>query len=227
MSSTTDSSVTLPPLPELQVIRETWCSQAATDAVLSYLWRHAPHLVQRQLKLEHLNYDQTYLMELSHIIDFFTKVAAKEVDVPTTHLGMLDLLFELSRRLRVAASLPEWHIRGKPLSDGPQDQMPKMPVMPIHSAAESSPFFITQNQTDRIIEDAYKLRPDLFYDLAEALRRGGIGHHGIFNELKLVFQKASLSGDNLTPSKAARIGAEAARRLRVLCEIDTNPNEGK
>lgn len=222
----------LPPLIELPVLRSTYFGQEETDKALRYLWEKKPELVRKQAEQEPSNFDQAYIMQLAHIVDFLRNEASNEIDIPKTNLGMLDLLFELSRRLRRALDIKPWELRGCPLMDTPNDLAPDLPSLQIKTSNGGENYHgVTQEMVDRIISGAYKDAPELFYQTAECLRRGHIWPWDISNQMKPVIQA------NISPSdlKALRnegllirtVQREIARRLVKYCEINDVLTQGE
>jgi len=215
----TPSSVALPPPPALPVIRESNCSQEMTDKAIAYLWEKAPALVSQQLALEPLNFDHTYLTQLKRIIDFLKKNGPEFGELPKTRTGMLDLLFELSRRLRVVGGIPEWEIKGKPLYDPATRPILKLPRTIAEEKPANSIFYVPQDVIDRIINSACMKEPELFYDYAESLRRGGIYGPQIFEEMKALIKKIALPDEKIDTTKIGVIGGEIIIKLRKACGI--------
>lgn len=210
----------LPPLPSLPVLRGVYCSQEVTDNVLQYLWNKVPEFVLVLLRREHSDFDQTYLMDLARIVDFLRKEACKDISVPESHLGMVDLLFELSRRLRKIRGISEYRIKGHPLIKSPDEPWPELPWLPIELLPNGRiRYGVTQEIADRVIADAYKKRPDLFFEFAEILRRGSVWGSDVFSELKHVFRESIQADEHLDNTSLSTIGGEVNRRLRKICEI--------
>lgn len=214
----------LPPLVELPVYRDTYCSQQMTDDALSLLWKRRSDLVRLQGALEPSNYDQTYLMQLAAIVEFFRTEASKELAIPETRLGMLDLVYELSRRLRMALGIPPWELRGRALANSPDTPLPPLPPLPIKTNKGVDTYFgMTQEIADRIIAATYVEAPELFYERVECLRRGDIWPWDTLNELKSVI-RANIQPEELKTVKSEDwllrgVNGEIAYRLVKLCDI--------
>lgn len=214
----------LPDLLNSPVLREQYCNQKMTDTALEYLWLKRPDRVRIQGALEPKNYDSVYVMELAVIVDFFRKEAINEIAIPETRLGMLDLLFELSRRLRLALDIPEWELRGRPLAETPDAPLPPLPVIPIAVTKGRSDYFgLTQAIADRVIEIAYKKAPHLFFERVECLRRGGIWPWDTIHALNEVIKGIILPDEREAVKETwmlRGIGQEITYRLVELCEIN-------
>ncbi|GLS99244.1 hypothetical protein GCM10007897_06230 [Sphingobium jiangsuense] len=190
---TKDQTKSVPPLLELPVYQEKYCSQAVTDNALSYLWANRPDLVAAQAEVESRNFDNVYIMELAAIVEFFRDEASKHIEIPTTRLGMLDLLFEMSRRLRLALGIPAWEVRGRPLAESENGPMPDLPSYPIETG--KGEMGLTQEMADRIIEAAYRAAPHLFFERVECLRRGGIWPYDSIHALAEVIKSTASPND--------------------------------
>lgn len=216
-------SANLPKLVELPVYRDAYCSQEVTDQALSYLWSNRPDLVCAQAVLERGNFDNVYVLELASIVEFFRNEASKHIEIPNTRLGMLDLLFEMSRRLRLVLDIPAWDVRGKSLAESENGPMPDLPSLPIETLKGRDDYFgLTQEIADRIITDVYRAAPDLFFEKAECLRRGSIWPWDIINALKEVISSVTLPEDRNKVEDMwmlSGINREITYRLADLCEI--------
>ena len=217
-------SGSLPELPKIPVLRSAYCSQELTDKVLQYLWDNAPDLVREQAKREHLNYDQEYGMQLGHIVTFIQKVASKDVEIPKTRLGMLDLLFEMSRRFRKLRNLPDAPVRGIPLAEGPDAPMPALPTPPISFETQK---FLSQETADNIIKQVYSEHPAWFYELTENMRRGGMYIWPVGQDIREALRQFVLpNGTHLGASKTGTLVrdidalyGEIIQRLLKVCKI--------
>ncbi len=159
----------LKPLPPLKVIRETYCSQEMTDSCIDYLVKNYPQRVLALLDEEKVNREVLYYKIASNIAYILKDEVGKSIDVPQTHLGLIDLVYELSRRLRRAYDLPEILPQGKPIAptpDGPFPELIKIEIGPVQKKLG-----ITQEVADRLLGRIYEQRPDLWYAMAEGARR--------------------------------------------------------
>jgi len=166
----------LPPLPEqvkLPVLRSTYCSMDCVNVVSAYLWAHQPALIQELAACEMI--EDILLSHTGHhtkICDQILQSLEKEDAAPTlpeTPLGRLDMLFEISRRIRHALSCPEIGTIGHALAesrDGPFPDMVSRPVVQNRLEAEHVP----QETVDSIIAELYAEKPQFFYDYAEQTR---------------------------------------------------------
>jgi hypothetical protein len=208
----------LPELVDLPVVRATYCSQEMTDSALRFLWQTEPDLVRALGQQERGGYDATYIMQLTEIVDFFKNVASKSIQIPDTRLGMLDLVFELSRRLRVALGYKPPLPSGTSLKASLDSKLPDIPALPIDISGISSTK-VTQEMVDRLISAVINERPDLIYEFSENLRRGGIWPHDIVNEIRHVLRKHAIPEDEIGFWTIKFIGGEINRRLTNFCKI--------
>jgi hypothetical protein len=153
------------PLPELPVRRETYCGQATVNQVTHYLVQYRPELLDRML-LEDLSGTNTGFSEAAwELLDELQPQAA-ELGVPTTPLGRLDLVCELSRRLRRAYGRKDRRTRGRALSENPQ----RLPPLCAFVAGPDIKKWLTQTQVDDVLTAEYAARPELWYAVAEEYR---------------------------------------------------------
>ena len=99
-------------LPDLKVIREDYCSQKVVDNALGFLEALSPDLIQKLMLEEHWR-RQPYSNAAWAVLEYLSE---QHVEIPSTLLGRMDLIAELTRRGRSAEGLPEIEPRGRPLS---------------------------------------------------------------------------------------------------------------
>src|SRR5690606_9746659 len=94
-----------PPLIDLPVYQEIYCNQEMTDTILKFLWDKKPESISELAELEYGfiagGHDGMYQRACGRISTFLRESeAAQEIVLPATRLGMLDLHYEMSRRIR-------------------------------------------------------------------------------------------------------------------------------
>lgn len=152
----------LPPLVELPVYRGIYCSQEMTDKILRHLWEKKPELV-RGLVSEEMRplpdgHDDMHGKACERIIVYLREKASEDIDIPPSRLGMLDLLYELSRRLRKGLGLAEVPVFGKPLASGPEGPFPVLIEQPIQLPKNKKlEIQITQELADEVLRGHKKL----------------------------------------------------------------------
>lgn len=166
----------LPDLPELMPLRADYCSRKILDNAVQSLRQQRPELL-RELAGFELSDDIVAARRGNHIkicdliLDFLeTQPRGGGQDVyPETPLGRLDLLFEITRRLRAALHLAAIDPIGKPLAEQRNGDYPALPDIAVATPrlpAEA----VTQELADGIIGQLYAAEPALFFDCAEATR---------------------------------------------------------
>ena len=115
-------NVVVMPLPRLKVLREDYCSQEVTDLAIGWLETHRPDLIENLMLYEHWR-QQDYREAAWDILEFLTE---QKIPIPTTLIGRMDLVAELTRRGRSAAGLPEIAPSGKPLAARPDEPLPSL-----------------------------------------------------------------------------------------------------
>lgn len=213
----------LPPLPELPVIRDTYCSQEMTDALVRHLQEERPDLIAELVRVETKGLIIDVHAKACESIIGYLREKSDKVHVPPTRLGMLDFLYELCRRIRKAYDLPERPLLGKPLAPGPEGPFPPMINKPVWVSKSGKPS-VDQGLADEIIKSAYQKRPDIFYEYAEQMIRQIRGYE--INQALGDFIKDLLPDEHkiFWPE----IKSEAHSRLNNMCEITIkNTKKGK
>ncbi len=220
----------VPPLVELPVLQQQYCDQKTTDNALAYVWKNRPELIGKLAEYED-NFDQFYLKEMRRVVDFLVGHAVKEIKLPSNYLGWLDLVFEISRRLRVSLCLPEWPVQGRPLIDGAASVLSPLPSVPIHTMPGKNDYLgLTQEIADRVIDEAYRRVPSRFYELAENIRRGSVGANsiswvvypdGMFKPIieQIILPEEKSKGFN-EHAIVSYIESELGHRVRNICQIN-------
>lgn len=180
------------PLPELKVVRETYCSQKMTDDLLRGLYENRVDLIARMQD----NVRRRNDTELIHVLGYLQTQIPKSVTVPTSRLGWLDLMFELIRRVRTAADMPDSQLVGVPLKvDAVPAEMQSQPAAislnPIKIGfgrrmanlpqQGKFPFpdivlkkegeGVTQAVAEKAIKLLYERRPDILLEISDSIAR--------------------------------------------------------
>ena len=208
------------PLPDLPVQRETYCGQSAVNQVTHFLVRHRPELLDRLL-LEDFGGTNSDLSDAAwELLDELQPHAA-ELGVPTIPLGRLDLVCELSRRLRSAYGRKDRRARGRALSEDPR-QLPPLCPLEIRSDTQRR---LTQAQVDAVLLVEYAARPDLWYAVAEEyrvdLRLDATSEFGSVLRASLTDRVVGDADFNTWASWD--LFHEALRRIIKMCGLDGRP----
>lgn len=215
--------VSMPALTLIPVLREDFISQKDIDEIHTYLWERHPDLILSVAEYEFENYGPNYRERIGIILDFLKTLDPGEIPLPKTNPGRLDVMYELSRRIRHANNMPEWPIHGRPLAEKYDGYIPEPPSLPIQENILYKKFpeqRITQEMTDRILSAVYKENPRLFYDFTEAIRHAMIVYWDVDKALREVFIKCANPEDNMNTNRAYSIMGELALRLKSYCDID-------
>jgi hypothetical protein len=90
-------------LPQLKVLRETYCSQQVLDSAIGWVDAHRPELIENLMPDEHWH-QQDYSERAWDILEYLTE---EKVEIPTSLNGRMDLINEITRRGRSACGLPD------------------------------------------------------------------------------------------------------------------------
>ena len=202
-------------LPELEVRRGIYCSQQVTDRAIDFLQANNPELIQELLVEEGAQRAWPYFNVAYEVIDYLTEAG---VEVPTTSLGKMDLISELSRRLRKAYGFAEVEPRGKPLAAGPDHPLPPLINLEIDEASIRRGG-LTQAITDTLLQMAYDKRPDLWYAVAEEYRFLVLPY--AIEEFRALLKQIAEAESIPTANHwtMSELTSEAARRIYAMCEI--------
>lgn len=164
----------LPELMDLPVYRDTYCDQKTTDKALRHLCSARPDLVQELAEQEMRSFpdgrDELYGKKCGSIIHYFRQDAPQNELLDISRLGMLDLLYELSRRLRRALGLPEIPVLGEPLADAPDGVFPPLLSKKVWVSKEGK-MPVSQEFTDRVLGEFYERYPAVVFEMSEQQRR--------------------------------------------------------
>ena len=212
-----ENPAALHPLPGLKVLRDTWCSQQTADKAIDYLQAHHPALLQELLAEEEGRRSAAYLNVAHGILD---ALAEEGVELPATSLGKMDLMCELSRRLRKAYGLFEVPPRGKPLAAGPDQPLPKLPRLAISEGAARRGK-VTQEMADRILQSSYDEQPALWFALAEEYRHQmHLYAVDAFREVLARLLAGAVDKDQRNVFTENELFIEAVRRIYAMCGIE-------
>ena len=226
----------------MTIMREAYCNQEMTDNAIDFLQSARPELAKRLLEgLRAL--PETFPETLEQIRAFLDAEAAKgAILIPATYLGMIDLLFELSRRFEAAygwpwpvyrpkdgrspftgaeaekvVEAPHFTVRGKPLTDNLQPPLPPLPSLAVSERNQKKG--LRQDLADHVLSKLYELHPQLWIELSEEMRRQLLFVRT--ERLLLPRLEALLKDDRRFQTTADRylFITEIRRRISSMCEL--------
>ena len=216
----------LKPLPILSVVREDYCSQEATNKIVSYLEGCA------QDKLYSCMYEESSALDLrnkpySNLIYYV--IEHKDLLLfDASDIALVDLSYEVSRRIRVAYNMPEVKIVGKPLTDHIDGIYPPLLKMEINTEVIWKG--LTQDLANRVLEIFYGQNKALCFSIGEAYRRNlmlGFLTDKSYKKIKEILENLDLIAHSkiLRPDVigdlCSHCHTELHRRLRRMCLIAT------
>ena len=216
-----DAQPALLPLPELPMRRETYCSQKMADYAIGVLWKKSAETLREMIGEESSARYYEYRNACWGVIEFLRYTGLYEGPLPDGHLGMLDLMCELSRRIRMAYAMTELLPAGKPLADGPYGSFPPLMRLETRDAVQSaSGGNITQHIADQALLFSYERRMDLWFAVAEEHRNQMfVGAADEFRGVLRRIVEDKFPDANL-PERASRLYMEGLRRLYRMCELE-------
>lgn len=168
----------LPPLIDLPVYRDTYLSQERTDELCRLLWEQRPDLIRALVAEEEVvPKDRTMFARVtSRITNYFRdEERAGRIDAISL-TGMVDLIYEIDRRVRKSLGLPAIPVRWKPVAPGPDGPFPPWPDKAIYrTPTGNTGKGLTQEKADRLTPLIYDAliteRPEALFAQAENERR--------------------------------------------------------
>jgi hypothetical protein len=168
----------LPPLIDLPVYRGTYMSQQRTDELCRLLWQQRPDLIRALVEREEVvPQDRTMFARVTSRITEYFREEEKAGRIEAISLtSMVDLIYEIDRRVRQSLGLPAIPVRWKPIAPGPDGPFPPWPDKPIYSSPEGNTFQgLTQEKADRLTPQIYaaliKECPEAIFAQVENERR--------------------------------------------------------
>ncbi len=205
---------TPPALPALPVLRSNYCTQEMTNEAISFLQRRQPDLIATLASQQRRGRggNSMYYRSLNDVENYLTYEASKEIQITQTALGMVDLLFELSRRIAAACDLQEVQLVGKSLAEGPDS--PLVPLAGRSDLPES--LGVTPDLADHIVRLVYEQSPRLFYELGEQYIRQ-LRTNALTRKLDTALTALEPHGAPKTKTPRIRLTQEINWRLHKMC----------
>jgi hypothetical protein len=215
-------------LPELPVLRDSYCSQETVDRIVRWIHDNHPDRLMQLLREESGIRQATYYIAIKNIWAILKKEHLQEIEAMTPHLGAVDLLYEISRRLRNAYGLSDIPPRGKPLAPSPNGPFP--PMLNAKVSPHNEKRGAAQEIVDVVLADFYDQRPDLWFAAGEGMQRNlgllmsGAEYGPVLRNIILkrgfaedVAHKFVQKGDLSSVAEACDF--EFRVRIRAMCEI--------
>lgn len=175
--SSNEQETGLPTLIELPVYRDTYLSQERTDELCRLLWSERPDLIVALVSVEKIGaQDRTKFAKTNTLVSEFLRDEEKAGRVePISLTGMVDLLYEINRRVRKILGLNDIPVYGKPIAPGPEGPFPLLIHKPILNINGKPHEGMTQEIADRLAQKIYDImvreHPEALYAYIEMWRR--------------------------------------------------------
>ena len=203
------------PLPCLKVYRDTYLSQENTDKIISFIEGKLPECLFQCFVDEDVALDIRW-RPYRNLVGCFLEMKDKP-DIDYTQIVVVDLVYEVSRRIRSAYKMSEVLILGKAL-----EGLNKGELIDLKISEHSEKFWgANQKMVDDILSDFYVSRPDVWLAKSEAFRRS----HDLYSTQPYFLLKEILIKKGYDKGVSAEeIGGftsallvEMARRIRKMC----------
>lgn len=220
----TEDTKNLPPLIDLPVYRDTYLSQERTDELCHYVWENYPDYIRDLVNVaERVPIYRTKFAKINDNLSCRLRDDEKAGKIRQISLiGMVDLIFEIDRRIRKALDLPEIEVLWKPIAPGPEGPFPPLIDLPLDSPLSKIP----QEKADGLIWELYatliRENPEAIFAQVEMTRRhlwSGEPSWIIFGTAK----KISAAEDEVNSSD---VSGELRRRWNTMIGVFDTPRQG-
>jgi hypothetical protein len=168
--------VELPPLVDLPVYRESYLNQQKTDELCRLLWERKSDYVAQLAEQEKLpfpqNRDAMFSQKMGNVIHFFREEEKRGHIDPISTIAMVDLTYEIDRRVRHVIGLEDIKPMGEQISSEPEGPFP--PIEEIHnyiSGARNQKPLEMSPERKAIYQQLYQMHPEIIFAYAELHRR--------------------------------------------------------
>lgn len=200
-------------LPELSVIRDTYLDQKRTNDLCLYIFDKKPDLLEDLIEQEKIpfpfNRDALLRKAFYRIEGFFNdEVENNNID-PISKIQMVDLSFEIDRRVRRGLGLKDIPVVGKELMSGLDEELPELFEIQIPNVQG-----IDAEKFKEYLGHTYYSNKETVYAYCENIRRlmtGGMNYALLLNSIKV-----SLSSDH--KHYLSYISEELVRQLNQFIE---------
>jgi len=143
MSGDPIDDIELPELVDLPVYREDYISQERVDELCRLVWQEKPDYIKQlvyQEKLPFPNNRSSKFDEKIENIVYFLRDEENAGNVEAISLiGMVDLTYEIDRRIRHSLDLKDLKPIGKPIAPGPEGPFPEIGDLRFHIFKNEKP----------------------------------------------------------------------------------------
>lgn len=210
------------PLPRLKVVRETYCSQKIVDDACDYLQEyHADKLLLVLEEERTIRISAFYIALDKHVVKYIKEEMPKLFPIPDNLIGLVDLTYEISRRLRSAYELPIVFPKGIPLKKTSNGKIQSLPSLAISDSAVRAG--LTQKIVDAVLNESCQALPEVWFAFAEAVRTN-IFIYPVLDPFLKNFEQLLLKFPTHEADKRRAFGLgqlknEATYRIMKACEI--------
>lgn len=171
---------TIKPLPRLPIEQDLYVSQEQVDQLIDYMIETQP-VYMRQVVDDDVGEKRGgfHYMAYCDVIYNAKKAAGDTQPFPETDLGLIDLAYELSRRIRKAYGAPEYLTVGQPLAPTPEGPYPDFPEIDVERAKQQEELDISDDEVIKTVKHFYRENGFTAYVVGESMRKDQL-HIGPF-----------------------------------------------
>lgn len=160
MSGDPIDGIELPELVDLPVYRDDYISQKRVDELCRLIWELKPVFIRELVFEEKLpfpnNRNSIFSRKMGRVIHFLRDEEKAGNIEPISMIGMVDLTYEITRRIRHVMGLEDIEPAGKPIAQGPKGPFPELIALPIYRNPRGEPQpTVTQEKADKFCAETY------------------------------------------------------------------------
>jgi len=169
--------VELPELIDLPVYREDYISQERVDELCKLVWKERQYDIKTMVFHERDHegpFDRNcdYFYALKEITNHLREEEKTGRIEPISMIAMVNLNYEISRRVRLATGYEDYKPYGKPIADGPQGPFPPIGQLDnwLNGRRDEDPAKISPDR-EAVYNKLCKEHPEVVFANAEARQR--------------------------------------------------------
>jgi len=176
-TSVLDDDVEMPELIDLPVYREDYISQERVDELCKLVWKKQQHGIKTMVFHERdhegpFDRNSDYFHGLGGITNFLRAEEKAGRIEPISMIAMVDLNYELSRRVRLATGYEDYEPYGEPIADGPEGPFPPISQLGswLNGERDKEPVEVSPER-EKVYNRLCKEHPEVVFANAEARQR--------------------------------------------------------
>ena len=175
MSEDKTDKIEIPELIDLPVYREDYISQQQVDKLCRLVWEEKPDFVEALVLVEKTpfpnNRSGVFFERMGDIIDFFRDKEKEGAIESISMIAMVDLTYEIDRRVRHALGLEDIKPTGEQIAEGPDGPFPPPGELNRYIRGKDKEVLEMPPERNAVYLKLYKEHPEVIFAYAELHRR--------------------------------------------------------